>query len=64
MNKPPAIGILIVALLVVSGYVSSSPKEEMRVTRAASTGLHPDAHVSYYEAHLIAIGIKRRDFVK
>jgi hypothetical protein len=61
MNRPSAIGLLIAVLLVVSGYVSSSPKEAAQTTRAASTERHPDAHVSYYKEHLIAIGIMRRD---
>ena len=61
MNRPSAIGLLIAVLLVVSGYVSSSPKEASQTTRPSSTERHPDAHVSYYKEHLIAIGITRRD---
>ena len=58
MKTLPAIGILIIVLLALSGYVSSSPKEHAQTTRASSTEQHPDAHVSYYEEHLIAMGIQ------
>jgi len=56
MNRLPIVGILILMLLVISGYVSSS--EETPVIR--STEQHLDPHVGYYEQHLINMGIERR----
>jgi hypothetical protein len=59
MKTLPALGILVLMLLVVSGYVSSSPNEETEAFRAASPG-HLDPHLGYYEEHLIRMGIERR----
>ena len=60
MDKLPIIGILILMLLVISGYVSSSPSEDTQLIIAESTGRHLDPHVTYYEDHLITMGIERR----
>ncbi len=57
MNKLPIIGILVLMLLVVSGYVSS---EETQVVQADSSVQHLDPHLAYYEKHLDAMGIERR----
>ena len=60
MKRLPTIGILIVTLLVVSGYVSSSPNEEPQVMLAGSAVRHLDPHLDYYEEHLIRMGIEQR----
>lgn len=59
MNRLPIIGIFILMLLVISGYVSSS--EETPVIGGESTERHLDPHVSYYEQHLINMGIEQRE---
>jgi regulator of protease activity HflC (stomatin/prohibitin superfamily) len=60
MNRLPILGIFILMLLVISGYVSSSPAEEPQVVRLESAGRYVDPHLNYYEQHLIAMGIERR----
>ena len=57
MNKLPVVGILVLMLLVISGYVSS---EETQVNATTSAVRHLDPHLNYYEQHLIAMGIERR----
>jgi hypothetical protein len=57
MNTLPILGILILMLLVVSGYVSSDETQAIPVESAAR---HVDPHLNYYEEHLIAMGIERR----
>ena len=57
MDKLPVIGILVLMLLVINGYVSSSPGEEAQAKGAANAE-HLDPHVSYYEQHLILMGIE------
>ena len=58
MNSLPIIGIFVLMLLVISGYVSSS--EETPAMGGESMEQHPDPHVSYYKQHLINMGIERR----
>ena len=62
MNKLPIIGILLLMLLVISGYVSSMPadEEEVQVARAETSREYLDPHVKYYEEHLIRIGLEPR----
>ena len=50
------LGILILMLLVVSGYVSS---DETQAIRTESAARHVDPHLNYYEEHLIAMGIRK-----
>jgi hypothetical protein len=57
MNKLPIVGILVLMLLVVSGYVSS---EETPVIQADSSVQHLDPHLTYYDRHLVAMGIDPR----
>jgi len=59
MNRLFIIGILILMHLVLSGYVSSSPNEVVEEVCAEGTGRYLDAHLSYYEEHLITMGIER-----
>ena len=54
------VGILVLMLFVISGYVASSPAEDAQSIRAANTGPHPDPHVNYYLEHLTAMGIEQR----
>lgn len=58
MSKLPIIGILVLMLLVVSGYVSS---EETPTLQADTSVQHLDPHLNYYEKHLAALGIERRE---
>ena len=55
VNRIPVIGLLVLMLLVVSGYVAS---EETQAPRAEST-VHVDPHVNYYQEHLARMGIAR-----
>ena len=55
MSKLPIIGIFVLMLLVISGYVSSN--EETQAIPTAATGQHLDPHLNYYEQHLIAMGV-------
>lgn len=56
MNKLPIVGILVLMLLVVSGYVSS---EETQPAADSSATQYLDPHLAYYEKHLAAMGIER-----
>jgi hypothetical protein len=56
--KLPVIGIVILMLLVIARYVSSS--DETPVLRADTTGQYLDPHLNHYEQHLIAMGIEQR----
>jgi hypothetical protein len=57
MKKLPFIGIAVLLLLVLSGYVSSH--EKTQVVRADGVEHYADRHLNYYEAHLIAIGVRQ-----
>jgi len=59
MDRLPVVGILVLMLFVISGYVSSSPGEEAPVIGVADIEQHLDPHVSYYEQHLIRMGIEK-----
>ena len=60
MNILPVIGILILMLLVISGYVSTSANEDTQATRAQAPPWHGDPHLNYYEEHLTKMGVERR----
>ena len=57
MSKLPIAGIIILMLLVVSGYVASEPADTADETTAERVVVSPDSHVNYYERHLIAMGV-------
>jgi hypothetical protein len=57
MKTLPILGILILMLLVVSGYVSSDETQGLSTESAAR---YVDPHLNYYEEHLSAMGIERR----
>jgi len=59
MSKLPIAGILILMLLVVSGYVASEPTDMSDEARAEDTVRSMDPHVNYYEQYLLAMGIAR-----
>jgi hypothetical protein len=59
MNKLPIAGILVLMLLVVSGYVASEPAEIADEARADDAILSLDPHVNYYRQHLIAMDLAR-----
>ena len=56
MSKLPVAGILILMLLVVSGYVASEPAASPDEARTDAV-LSADPHVNYYEQHLAAMRI-------
>ena len=58
MSKLPIAGILVLMLLVVSGYVASEPAE-MTDARADTAVLSLDPHVNYYRQHVIALETAR-----
>ena len=60
MNKLPIVGILVLMLLVVSGYVSS---EETQTVADNAATQYLDPHLGYYEKHLVAMGIERSAFL-
>ena len=59
MSKLPVAGILILMLLVVSGYVSSEPAG--LVDEAANEGpvVSVDPHVNYYAQYLLSMGVSQ-----
>ena len=58
MNKLPIAGIVVLMLLVVSGYVASEPAE-ISQARADDAVLSLDPHVNYYRQHVNAMEIAR-----
>ena len=59
MSKLPIAGILILMLLVVSGYVSSEPTDIADQAQNEAPVVSADPHVNYYEQYLIAAGLAR-----
>lgn len=59
MNKLPVAGILILMLLIVSGYVSSEPTDMADEARNEAPVVSVDPHVNYYEQYLAAAGLGR-----
>jgi hypothetical protein len=57
MSKLPIAGIVILMLLVVSGYVASEPADIADEVRADDAVLSLDPHVNYYRQHVIAMEI-------
>ena len=57
MNRLPIAGLLILMLLVVSGYVSSGTSVANDAV-ATPTVAHLDPHVGYYQQHLAAMGVR------
>ena len=57
MSKLPIVGILVLMLLIVGGYVSS---EETQAARVETTAQYADPHLNYYEEHLARIGLGRQ----
>jgi hypothetical protein len=54
MSKLPIAGIVVLMLLVVSGYVASEPAERVHEARADAV-LSLDPHVNYYRQHVISM---------
>jgi len=59
MSKLPIAGILVLMLLVVSGYVASEPTEMADDVRADGAIISVDPHVNYYRQHVIALEVAR-----
>ena len=57
MKSLPIMGILILMLLVISGYGASEDTQALPAERAT---WHADPHVYHYQEHLIKMGIERR----
>ncbi|HKA42889.1 MAG TPA: hypothetical protein VKF40_12950 [Burkholderiales bacterium] len=61
MKRLTAVGIFMF-LLCGSGYVSNGAVYEVHASHATSIAqFHLDPHVTYYEQHLINMGIIKRD---
>ena len=56
MSKLPIAGILILMLLVVSGYVSSEPTDISNGVANGGPVVSADPHVNYYAQYLISMG--------
>ena len=48
------------AVILASGYVSSTPTTQAEARPAPATATHLDAHVGYYEQHLSRLGLTQR----
>ena len=59
MSKLPIVGIVVLMLLVVSGYVASEPADIVDEARADEAVLSLDPHVNYYRQHVISMEIAR-----
>jgi len=62
MNTPQvtSIFVLLVLGLVTTGYVSSNPRHEAEATPVQPAERYAqDAHLTYYEQHLVNLGIDR-----
>lgn len=57
MSKLPVAGILILMLLVVSGYVASEPTDAADEARNAAPMVSLDPHVNYYAQYLTALEV-------
>ncbi len=57
MSKLPIAGILVLMLLIVSGYVASEPADMPDEVRADNAVLSLDPHVNYYRQHLLAMEV-------
>ena len=55
MSKLPIAGILVLMLLIVSGYVASEPTEMADEALAETAVLSLDPHVNYYQQHLLTL---------
>jgi len=59
MSKLPIAGILVLMLLIVSGYVASEPAEMADEALADNVVLSLDPHVNYYQQHLLTLETTR-----
>ena len=59
MSKLPIAGILVLMLLIVSGYVASEPAEMADEALADSAVPSLDPHVNYYQQYLLTLDIAR-----
>jgi hypothetical protein len=59
MSKLPIAGILVLMLLIVSGYVASEPSEMADEALADSAVPSLDPHVNYYQQYMLALKIVR-----
>ena len=62
VTRPLVSGIFValLLLLVAAGYVSGNPMLEVEMAQMQRGEIHPqDAHLAYYEEHLVKLGIDR-----
>ena len=59
MSKLPIAGILVLMLLVVSGYVASEPADVPDEVRADDAIVSLDPHVNYYRQYLTSMEVER-----
>jgi hypothetical protein len=59
MSKLPVAGILILILLVVSGYVSSEPTDLADEVANEGPVVSIDPHVNYYARYLISMEVSQ-----